>query len=118
MKAPGPDGFPAHFYQRNWDILKEDVVGAVKKFFADGIVPEGINDTTIVLIPKGSNPESFKDFRPISLCNVIYKVVAKCLVNRLRPFLDEIIFETQSAFVPGRLLTDNAYIAFECFHKI
>ena len=112
LKAPGPDGFPARFYQRNWDILKEDVVGAVKKFFVDGIMPEGINDTTIVLIPKGSNPESLKDFHPISLCNVIYKVVAKCLVNRLRPFLDEIIFETQSAFVPGRLLTDNAYIAF------
>jgi hypothetical protein len=63
----------------------------VKKFFSDGIMPPGINDTTIVLIPKGDNPEELKDFRPISLCNVIYKVISKCLVNRLSLLLGEII---------------------------
>jgi hypothetical protein len=94
------------------------VIRGVKKFFDDSIMPEGINDTTIVLIPKGKNPLSIKDFRPISLCNVIYKVISKVLVNRLRPFLDDLISETQSAFVPGRMITDNAIIAFECFHKI
>lgn len=72
----------------------------------------------IVLMPKGNNPECIKDHRPISLCNVIYKVISKILVNRLRPLLDELISETQSAFIPGRLITDNAIIAFECFHKI
>ena len=51
--------------------------------FEDGILPSGINDTAIVLIPKGSNPEELKDFRPISLCNVIYKIILKCLVNGL-----------------------------------
>lgn len=90
---------------------------AVLKFF-EGVIPEGVNDTVIVLIPKEKNPENLKDFRPISLCNVIYKVVAKCLVNCLRPMLDALIFETQSAFIPGRMITDNAIIAFECFHKI
>lgn len=91
---------------------------AVQKFFATGEMLDGVNDTTIVLIPKTKNPLSLKDFRPISLCNVIYKVVAKCLVNCLRPILKEIISETQSAFVPGRLITDNAVITFECIHAL
>ncbi|KAK1630226.1 hypothetical protein QYE76_004541 [Lolium multiflorum] len=93
-KAPGPDGFPACFFQRNWGKLKEDIIRAVQRFFSDGIMPDGINDTAIVLIPKIKNPLSLKDFRPISLCNVIYKVVAKCLVNRMRPLLNGIIAET------------------------
>jgi hypothetical protein len=106
------------FFQRNWAILKGEVVAAIKGFFANGIMPQGINDTVIVLIPKNTEAESMADFRPISLCNVIYKIISKCLVNRLRPLLDNLISETQSAFIPGRLITDNAVIAFECFHKI
>ena len=51
-KAPGPDGFPACFFQRNWCTFKEDIVNAVKNFFKDGIMPEGVNDTAIVLTPK------------------------------------------------------------------
>jgi hypothetical protein len=83
LKVPGPDGFPACFYQRHWEVLENDVVAPVQKFFEDGILPSGINDTTTVLILKGSNPEELKDFRPINLCNVIYKIISKCLVNRL-----------------------------------
>jgi hypothetical protein len=74
--------------------LKEDVVRGVLNFFESGVVPEGIKDTVIVLIPKGSDPQSLKDYRPISLCNIVYKVIAKCLVNRLGPMLDDIISET------------------------
>jgi hypothetical protein len=69
LKAPGPDGFPAHFIQRNWGLLKEDVVRAVQRFFTDGAMPDDVNDTSIVLIPKKSDPEDLKDFRPISLCD-------------------------------------------------
>ena len=81
-------------------------------------MPEGINDTTIVLIPKVKNPLSIKDFGPISLCNVIYKIVSKCIVNRLRPILQELISENQSAFIPGRLISNNSIIAFECIDYI
>jgi hypothetical protein len=74
-------------------------------------MPVGVNDTCIVLIPKVNHIETLRDFRPISLCNVIYKVVSKCIVH-------DIISESQSAFIPGRIITDNALIAFECFHTI
>jgi hypothetical protein len=91
LKAPGVDGFPARFYQRNWAVLKEEVINAVKVFFVTGRMPDGINETAIVLIPKNEQPETLKDFRPISLCTVLYKVLAKCMVNRLRPILGELI---------------------------
>ena len=91
LKAPGPDGFPARFFQRNWDVMRKQVIDGVKEFFQTGIMPEGVNNTSIVLIPKVDNTERLTEFCPISLCNVIYKVVVKCLVNRLRPILDDII---------------------------
>jgi hypothetical protein len=118
LKAPGKDGFPARFYQRHWGVFKDDIIAAIKEFFLSGKMPEGINDTIIVLIPKKKNPVCLRDFRPISLCNVIYKMISKCLVNRLRPMLQEIISPNQSAFIPGRLITDNALIAFECIHSL
>lgn len=81
-------------------------------------MPEGTNDIAIVLIPKTQQSIELKEFHSISLSNVLYKIVSKCLVNRLRPVLDDLISPNQSAFVPGRLITDNALLAFECFHYI
>lgn len=86
--------------------------------FCDRSDARGVNGTCIVLIPKITALEMLKDFRPISLCNVIYKVVSKGMVNRLRPLLQDIISPYQSAFIPGRFITDNALIAFECLHAI
>lgn len=73
--APDTEGFPACFYQRNWAVLKTGIIVVVLEFFATGSMPDGVNDTTIVLIPKVPHPKDLKDFRPISLCNVVYKIV-------------------------------------------
>jgi hypothetical protein len=102
------------FFQRNWEVLNKEVITAVKDFFETGVMPQGINETVIVLLPKKEEPEEQKDFRPISMC----KVVFKCLVNRLWPLLHDIISPEQSAFNRGRIITDNAPIAFECLHAL
>lgn len=115
-KAPGPDGMSARFYQRYWHIVGEDVYEFVKRFFATGRFDHAITDTNIVLIPKIQSPRRMTDLRPISLCNVLYKVASKVLANRLKRVLDGMISETQSAFVPRRLITDNILFSYEIMH--
>jgi hypothetical protein len=75
-------------------VIKRDVIAAVKTFFETGTMPPGVNEIVIVLLPKKDEPEEPKDFRPISLCNVVYNVVSKCLVNRMRLLLHDIISPT------------------------
>ena len=74
--------------------------------------------THICLIPNVKSPQKVTEFRPISLCNVVYRLISKILANRLKRVLDVVIDELQSAFVPGRLITDNVLVAFETMHCI
>jgi hypothetical protein len=116
LKAPGPDGLPALFFQEYWHIVGKDITDLALGILNDGKSPETINKTFIALIPKCKNPSSPKQFRPISLCNVTLKIVTKTIANRIKCILPDVVDEEQSAFVKGRLITDNALIAMECFH--
>jgi hypothetical protein len=116
--APGPDGMPPLFYQSFWDSIGSDVTNAVLSCLNSGKILRAINHTYITLIPKIQSPTNVTEFRPISLCNVVYKLISKVLANRLKKILPSIISETQSAFVPGRLITDNIFVAFESLHHM
>ncbi|XP_042939495.1 uncharacterized protein LOC122274525 [Carya illinoinensis] len=118
LKSPRPDGYGACFFQSYWDIVGKDVCEAALKFLNGGGMDKGLNHTFIALIPKVKKPESVNDFRPISLCNVMYKIIAKTLANRLKKVLGDVISRTQSAFVPQRLITDNIITAYEVLHSM
>ena len=103
-KAPGPDGMTALFYQQSWSIIKEDVVNMVNNFLTSGVFEDKLNMTNICLIPKTVRPIRMTELRPISLCNVGYKIISKVLCQRLKGLLPKLISETQSAFVSGRFI--------------
>ncbi|XP_050231894.1 uncharacterized protein LOC126680759 [Mercurialis annua] len=117
-KAPGEDGFPALFYQRYWQIIGEDISKVCLQILNNNALISPVNATIIALIPKVKKCVNMSSFRPISLCNVIYKIVSKTLANRLRRVLNEVIDVSQSAFIPGRQIVDNALLGFECVHYI
>jgi hypothetical protein len=116
LKAPGPDGMPSVFYKKFWGVIGEQIIQEIMEVLRGAAMPEEWNETTIVLIPKVTKPTQVKDLRPISLCNVLYKIVAKVLANRLKHILPEIISPVQSAFVPRRLISDNILVAYEISH--
>ena len=117
-KAPGPDGMSSFFYQKYWNIVGPDVIQGVLSVLNSGYMLQKINHSHIVLIPKKKDPQAISDYRPISLSNVVYKLISKVLANRLKGVLPHIISESQSAFVPGRQITDNINTAFEMLHYL
>lgn len=108
--SPGPDGFGSLFYVFCWELVREDVVSAVKEIFQGMELPRFYTSFFIVLIPKLKDPTSFDKFHPISLCNVIYKVFSKLTVNRLSKVIEGLISPKQGAFVKGRTIFQNISI--------
>eukprot|EP00253_Pinus_taeda_P028357 PITA_28357 len=116
-KAPGQDGFTVAFYRNHWETIKKDLIRMVKNVFLKYKMGNNIESSHLALIPKDSNPQSFDRFRPISLCNVSYKIITKILANRLKNLLPSLISENQGGFVPSRQITDNVILIQEAIHS-
>ncbi|KAL2240825.1 UNVERIFIED_CONTAM: hypothetical protein Sindi_0723700 [Sesamum indicum] len=96
-------------------MVGQEITKAVLEFFSTGKLLKQINSTILTVIPKVHFPTSVADFRPISCCNVLYKIIAKLIVQKLSVVLDKIISPGQVAFVPGRSIGDNVMLAQELF---
>ncbi|XP_061370519.1 uncharacterized protein LOC133313201 [Gastrolobium bilobum] len=117
FKAPGPDGLSAVFFQSQWNVVGGSVCQLVEDIFCSPEKVRDINGTFPFLIPKKDSPENMKDFRPISLCNVVYKIITKIIAGRLKDLMPRIVSPNQCSFIMGRQGTDNIIIAQEVIHS-
>ena len=99
-------------------MVKGEVCDVVLDFLNNDVFDVENNTTNIGLIPKRKTLTTISDYRPISLCNVVYKLIAKVLANCMKRILPHIIFPTLSAFIPGWLITYNILGAFEALHSM
>ena len=118
LKVPGSDGMSLVFFQKFWPLIGDEVTDYVLHLLNTATFPPHLNHTFISQIPKIQNPELVSEFRPISLCNVLYKIFFKVLANRLKKILPTFITEHQSAFTKSRLISDNILVAFENLHSM
>jgi hypothetical protein len=116
-KALGPNGFTTLFYKKCWNLVKKDVLVSIEHFFLHNRLQDGQNHSFIALVPKLSGSHIAHQFRPISLCNIVYKIISKILANKLKFLLPKIISPLQSAFVPKRNIQDNTILAHELLHS-
>ena len=87
VKAPGLDGMPPLFYQHFWGVVDTDLTSSILSWLNLGTIPHLLNHTFVTLIPKTKNPEFVREYHPISLCKVLYKIFSKVLANRLKKIL-------------------------------
>lgn len=106
------------FYQKYWEIIGPDILDYTLNILKNGAPLLSINKTYISLIPKTNFPNTPSDYRPISLCNVILKIITKIIANRIKQILPNIVHENQSAFLSGRLITNNSLLVFKTLHYL
>ena len=98
-KSLGPDGWPVEFYVHFFDLIGKDILNVIEDSRLDGRVTGALNATFITLIPKCDKPTTLGDFRPISLCNLIYRTISKLATIRLKVILDKAISRHQFGFL-------------------
>jgi hypothetical protein len=116
--APGPDGLPAEFFHNFWDIIKKDIWYLCDDFCKVNLDIKRLNYGVITLIPKVDNVMEMKNFRPICLLNVFYKIITKTLNNRLSSCINKVISENQFGFIKGKYILDCVVALHEIIHEV
>jgi hypothetical protein len=117
-KIPGPDGWTVEFFLHFFELVGDDLLEMVEDSRLRGKVSGSINSTFLTLIPKENKPTSFGDYRPISLCNLCYKLISKIIANRLKLVLSRSLSGEQLGFLKGRQILDAIGTTQECLHNI
>ena len=117
-KAPGPDGFPAEFYQCFWDMIKADLVQLFNQLHAENLDIARLNFGEIILLPKTKEASCIQQYRPICLLNVSFKIFTKVATNRLNGVADHVVKPTQTAFMQGRNILDGVVVLHETVHEL
>jgi hypothetical protein len=117
-KAPGPDGFPAEFYQKNWDVIKSDLMALFSQLQKGELPLYKLNFGVITLLPKKENAVQIQQYRPICLLNVSFKIFTKVATNRITDLSQKVIRPTQTAFMPGRHILEGVVILHETVHEL
>eukprot|EP00253_Pinus_taeda_P004914 PITA_04914 len=117
-KAPGPDGFNVNFFKACWETVKYHILEVVEDSRRSKKVLKALNASFIALIPKQENSMTPDGFRPIALCNVVYKIISKVITNRPKPLLPSLISEEQTGYVEGRKILNNIIQAHEVVQSL
>ena len=117
-KSPGPDGFTTYLFHACWDTIKEEVHAIMEKSQQTKGILSAFNVAFLTLIPKGHCPSTLNKFRPIALCNVIYKIITKLIATRVKPLLPLLVSKEQTGYVEGRQILDGIILAHEVVHSL
>lgn len=116
-KATGPDGYGAKFFKSAWDTAHSDLQQAVEEFFASSRLLKHWNHTLLVLVLKSEHAPKVMDYRPISCCIVVYKIIFKILASRMVEVINSLLDPAHAAFVKDRSVVENIHLAQELLRK-
>ena len=118
-KSPGTDGMTVNFFKFFWKDIGQFIIRSLNEGFENGKMSITQREGIITCIPKGDKPREYlKNWRPISLLNVVYKIGSSCIANRIKNVLPTLIHEDQTGFVPGRYIGDNLRLLYDIIHYL
>ncbi|MCO5581256.1 hypothetical protein L7F22_035134 [Adiantum nelumboides] len=111
--CPGDDGLTRQFFMQYWDLISQPLQEGLQEIFDTGIMLQHMSSGIISLIPKGGDASTLRQWRPITPMSSVYKILARMITSRLRPFLPELMHLSQTDFVQDRSILNNVVTFYE-----